>query len=389
MATVRQLALDSNIFSTNEKLVDMDPVLQKEYPEVTPLLSIKNKLAEESAKDTTIYWSNSVAIPTTIIYDGVGEATDPSDGASTLVFTNYAYLRKDFQLKNPRSGEMILITDTPTTSTVSVYRGWGDSTAKALNANEVLIFTPGAKSEGADYTTPLSVVQTEDYNRIQQFDEDVQISDLADAVSTHFGGPGAKRNQMRVDMQRAWSIKMENGLWHGVRGNALLSGETGYRKSMKGIDAWLASGTNTVNVNGLLTESLFNSLLRKLYETYADKTNISLFCSPFVFGIISQWGRGRMQTSPMQTTYGLRTERYVGDVDVDLIRCPLWTDATTRGWAFALDLPRIKMKYLKHPKLMLDIQPETAHYFLDRYTTAMTLQFANEAAHAKWYGIQG
>jgi hypothetical protein len=389
MATVRQLALDSNIFSSNEKVVDMDPVLQKEYPEVTPLLSIKNKLAEDAAKDTTIYWSNAVAIPRTITYSAASEASDPGDGAGTITFANYAYLRKDDLLSNPRTGEVILVTDTPTSATVSVYRGWGDSSNKALVSGDVLVFMEGAKSEGSDYTTARSVVQTEDYNRIQQFDQDVQISDLADAVTTHFGGPGSKRNQLRIDMQRSWAIMMEETLWGGTRGNTLLSGETGYRKSMKGIDAWLRSGTNSVNVAGLLTESLFNLLLRKLYETYADKTNITLFCSPFVFGIISQWGRGRMQTSPLQTTYGLRTERYVGDVDVDLVRCPLWTDVTRRGWAFALDLPRIKVKYLKHPKLMLDIQPATAHYFLDRYTTAMTLQFANEAAHAKWYGIKG
>ena len=390
--TVRELALDSNIFSTNEKLVDMDPVLQKEHPDVTPLLTVFNKLAADTAKNETIYWGNKEEIPTEITYAGASESSAPGAGAGTLDFTaTYTYLRKDDVLHNPSTGESILITGTPTSDTkavVPVYRGYG-GTSYALTAGDPLIFGPGSKEEGADYVTARSIVQTEDYNYVQEFDEFAKLSTLADMESTHWGGPGSKFNQLVKDKQRAWALKMENGLWLGERAKTLLTGESGYRRSFKGINSWLATGTNIKNVNGVITESLFNTLLRKLYETYPDKTTVSLFCSPLVFGAIQTFARGKIQTSSNQTSYGLRVDRYVGDIDVDLIRCPLWKDTVRRGWAFPLDLERIKMKYMAHPRLEMDVQPKTANYRLSKYYTAMTLMFANEAAHAKWYGITG
>ena len=385
--TVRELALDSNIFTTNEKLIDMDPVLYKKFPETTPLLSIKTRLAVgPKVINETIYWANQHTLPVEVNYSGTAESS-ASAGAGTLTIANYTYLREGDTLLNARTGEVILVTATPSTSTVSVYRGFA-GTATALNANETLLLGPESGEEAQDQTTARSVVGSEDYNYVQPFSEFVKMSTLANAESTIHGPEGAKYDQMVQDMERAWAKKIENALWMGGLAKRLLSGETGYRRAMKGVTSWLRSGTNYTQ-GGLLTESGFNAFLRKLYTSFPDKGKVTLFTSAFVRGIISEWGRGKLTTSTNQTTYGMRVDNYIGDLDVDIIVCPMWNDSIRQGWAIALDMERIKLRYMSHPRLSMDIQPETAKYRLSEYYTVLSMTFATEAAHGMMYGITG
>jgi hypothetical protein len=310
MPTVIQVAADSNKFSTNEKIVDALPAMVEVEAPVTPFITIGTKLAMESARDTTVRWFNDEQHPTRVNYNGTNEASAPAEGAGTIVVTNYSYLRKDDVLStgDPLAQESILVTDTPTGTTVSVYRGFGNGSTVALTAGQALIKIAPSKVEAANYKNSLAVVNTEDFNIIQEFDTTYEISTLANAVSTHYGGAGRFQKMMkRIKKQMEWNITL------GVRGTDQLSGESYLRRSFRGTVEWLKDGTNYFEVPaGLFTESYFDQKLEDFSNNNPDVSEIGMFCSPRVYNLISQFGKDRMETNnPLTGRYGVNVTSYL------------------------------------------------------------------------------
>jgi len=390
MPTVVQLAADSNIFADNEKLVDMAPSMYEQYPSLTPLTSILTRLAMDAAINSTVYWTEEEEIPTSVAFSGTTEASAPTeDGSQTIEIDNFAYLRKDDILYDAGNFENLLVKATPTTSTVSVYRGWGTSSVGAIQAGTEFQLLIGSKVEGGDYATPRGVVDTEVFNYIQEVNEFVQTTTIANATHTHFGKAGAKRSQQQRKMFRAFRKKLEQNIYFGTRANTSLAGEDLYRKSMRGLTEFLKDGTNYKNVNGVLTEVAFDRWISDVYEAFPDGERKALVCAPKLYGVINRFGRDKIRISPNSKEYGLQIKRYTGDLEIDLIKAPLLTGSTLKGWGFLLDFDYLKLRYLLHPKLELDTYVKRANYIEDKYSAAVSLQLANEARHGLLLGVTG
>lgn len=396
MPTVIEVAADSNKFSTNEKLVDALPVMVEVEAPVTPLITIMTKMAIDSAHDTTKRWFNDEQHPTKVFFNGVTESSAPAEGAGTLLINNYTYLRKDDVLStgDPLAQESILVTATPTTSTVAVYRGFASGSTVALTAGDPLIKIAPSKVEAANYKNSIAVVNTEDFNLIQEFDATYEISTLANAVSTHFGGAGSVGNAEFDKMMKRLKKQMEWQITLGVRGSDQLSGESYLRRSFRGTVEWLKDGTNYFEVpQGLFTESYFDQKVEEFANNNPDVSSIMMFAAPRVRNLMNQWGKDRMQTNnPLTGKYGVNITTYeVGSLELNLVKCPLWAQMPgTEGLAQFLDTSIMGLSYLIHPEITPDAEPsKIPNSKTGKFYTAYTLAMPSEFRHAMFVGITG
>jgi len=394
MPTVIQVAADSNKFSTNEKLIDGLPAMVEVEASVTPFITIGTKLAMESAHDTTVRWWNDEQHPTKVNFNGVTETSAPAEGAGTLLITDYTYLRKDDVLStgDPLAQESILVTATPTSTTVAVYRGFASGSTVALTAGDPLVKIAPSKVEAANYKNSIAVVNTEDYNLIQEFDSTYEISTLADAVSTQFGGAGSVGKAEFQKMMKRLKKQMEWQITLGVRGTDQLAGESYLRRSFRGTVEWLKDGTNYYEVpQGLFTESYFDQRLQSFSTNNPDVSSIDMFCAPNVFGQIGQFGKERMETNnPLTGRYGVNVTSYLhGPIEVNLIRCPLWEQMPgTAGLAQLIDTSIMSLRFLIHPEINEDAEPsKIPNSKTGKFYTAYTLAMPSEFRHGMFVGI--
>lgn len=394
--TVIGIAADSNKFSTNEKLVDALPMMVEVEAPVTPFITIGTKMAIESAKDTTVRWFNDEQHPTRVNFNGTTEGSAPAEGAGTIVVTNYTSLRKDDVLStgDPLAQESILVTGTPTTTTVSVYRGFASGSPVALTAGQQLVLVAPSKVEAANYKNNRAVVNTEDFNLIQEFDSTVEISHLANAVSTHYGGPGSVRQKEFDKMMKRLKKQMEWQITLGVRGSDQLSGEDFLRRSFRGTVEWLKDGTNYYEVPaGLFTESYFDQKLEDFSNNNPDVSEVMMFAAPRVVNLINQFGKDRLQVNnPLSGLYGIDIQSYMnGSMTVNIVKSPLWAQMPgTAGLAQLIDTSIMSLRYLIHPQINPDADPsDIPNSTTGKFYTAYTLAMPSEFRHGMFVGVTG
>jgi hypothetical protein len=392
--TVIEIAADSTKFSTNEKLIDALPGMMEVEAPVTPFITLFTKMAADSAKDTTKRWFNDEPHPIKVKYTGAGEASAPAAGAGTLVIANYSYLRKDDILStgDPLNLENILVTATPTTSTVAVYRGKSSGTV-ALKGNQDLIKIAPSKVEAANYKNSIAVVNTEDYNYVQEFDATVEISTLANAVSTHAGGPGTTFSKEFQKMMSRMKKQMELNIILSERSKVKLSGEDYYRSNMGGAVEFLKNGTNYWEVaNGLFSEAGLDVYLEKFANNNPDVSSITGFMAPKLMSAINQWSKGRLVTAPMAEKYGMNIKSYQdGALELNLVKCPLWAQMPgLSGMGILLDTSIIGLHYLIHPEINEDAEPsKIPNSKTSKFYTAFTMSWPSEFRHGLITGVKG
>ena len=394
--TVIEIAADSNKFSTNEKLVDALPAMVEVEASVTPQITIMTKLAVEKATDTTKRWFNDEQHPTKVNFNGASEGSAPSEGAGTITITNFSYVKKDDVIStgDPQALENILVTDTPTTTTVSVYRGFGNGNTVALTAGQALVMLAPSKVEAANYKNNRAVVNTEDFNIIQEFDSTFEVSHLANAVSTHFGGAGSVKQKEFVKMMIRLKKQMEWQITFGVRGTDQLSGEDFLRRSFRGTAEWLKDGTNYYEVPaGLFTESYFDQRIEDFANNNSDVSEVMMVASPRIVNLINQFGKDRMDTNnPLTGKYGVNIQTYMnGALDINIVKAPLWAQMPgAQGLAQFLDTSIMGLHYLIHPEITPDAEPsKIPNSTTGKFYTAYTLAMPSEFRHAMFVDVTG
>lgn len=375
--SVIALSASSNAYATNEKKVDMHPAMRNSYANLTPLTVITSRIGSRTAKNTRIDWTEGEEVPHTVVV-GI-------DASTTLTIANWAYLRIYDTLFVPRTKEVVRVTATPSTTSVTVVRGIGDTSEASILPTDIVQIMSPSKEEAADSSESRQVTDTNQYNYTQVINHFIKTSKSTLKEETFFG---PKRVENQAKMWREYRIKVEKQLYFGYKSSA--SGTTYNYRVMGGLVEKLATGTNVYTVPGLLTETGFDNWLDKVYSNMADATSLTLFASPRLISVINRFAKEKIQTSPKTKEYGMNLRRYFGAVDVDLVRCPLLSgDTTLQGWGFLLDMDRVNLAYLRNPMLLKNTYTERAEYVEDKIESELSFILSNEIAHGFIEGVTG
>jgi len=372
MADVIEMLLDSNGFTSNEKQVDMHPERMKNFAPINPLTVILSRIRKLQAKNTEVRWIEEEKTPTVLV-----ATTYHSNSATTLTITYADYLRYEDLLLNTATDEIISIDDTDINAadtSCTCTRGQLGSTADVINVGDLLLLLAPAKTEGGNYTTDKTTVDSEQYNYTHIVNKFTSISKSANAESTWFG---PKRKQNIHKMQDEAYEEIENALYWSRRSSS--SG----RRTMGGLHWRLGAGTHVFDCNGIQSWSGFDNQLSTYREICPDSNRLVMLAPEKIRGRINQWGKGLVRLTGKENELGINIDRYNGAVTLDIVTAPLMAGNGLNHRAFLLDLDRIALKWLRSPKTLFNsTNSEDPESYRDKFEAEMTLIVANEKYHA-------
>lgn len=376
----------ANLYTTNERPIDMHKKVMTAFPALTPIISILTKLSEDTARNVQIDHIEENQIPTKVQV----AAALTSSGTTLTLSANAKTLVKDTVLYNVDKNDSVLLDSTPTSDTsCAVTRDVAGATGVAWVSGDICYVLPPALAEN-DSTEfrDVSVADSRFYNLMQLVKLQYSITRVGNRMTTHFGGPGSKREQLKRQKFREVRIKWEQMVYFG--GRATSGSNESTKRMSRGLTQFLRDGTLYKNFNGIITESGFRNFLGDYKDQNPDATEIMLFAAGNVLDRITDFGRDAIRIDPSSEMFGLDILRYKArGLMVKLVALPLLTDPTGRGYGYLLDLDRIGLKTLDR----LTFFPEAknvgeSEVITDTYRVVTSMLLANESRHAMFVGAK-
>lgn len=361
---------------------DVSPSVIQLEPDAGPLTTILMKLNKEVATDYKFEWIEDQLLPRFDIL-----AANLTSSATTMTVTNYAYFRAG-DIVRVNQGELILIVTTPSSTTVTIKRGFGETVAAAVTATATtqLHILSNCFEDGATVGSFLSTVRVPQYNYTQEMRHPFSVTNR-NMATEQFGQKDLESEQAKQLVEHKKSI--EYALILGER--YLDTSATNYRSTTRGILKWIS--TNAKSAGGTFTEDEMEDFLRICFR-YGSKKKM-VICSPKLIQIINGFGRSKLQTRSDDSTYGITMTQYknAGRV-VELVENVLMTNdslsdlSSIAGMGILVDIADLKLRYLQGALTVLkeNIQDPSAHARTDEYTSDVGLQLAQEKKHGYVYG---
>ena len=373
-----------NLPATNELPVDMHKKSMSALVPLTPLTSILTRLGEDKAHNFRVDWQEEKEIPHTLTCATTEASGSPS---TTIVVTSGGdSITNKALLFNPRTMDIRSVSASSSNSlTVAISQG-GTTSAAWLSGDPLHVLSPAFDEDFRAAFYPTSVQDANVYNYEQLIRLQYALTRIMDKQSTHFGGAGSKRNQLKSQKYREFRIKWEKTLYFGGRASSGTAPDS--TRMMGGLVHYLKNGTLYKDFGGLMTESGWDNYLLNYHEENPDAMTVDAFISPGVAQKISYWGKDKIRISPSSKKYGLALNQYIAPgLKVNLIELPLLNDSETRGWGFLLDPERIRLKNLDSPTFYPDAENVgQGEVIYDTYRVVTSLLVGNETRHSMFIG---
>lgn len=321
---------------------DVSADVQFEHAEASPLLAMTKAIrGKVPATQRKFEWKFIKDFPR----DCTNEAA-ATPAATTITVTEYTRLIAGMQMMNTRTGEIFLVTATPTTSTVTIG---GRANAAAMNAGDSLRIISNAQEEV--HSLPAIRSQAEDtyYNYTQWF-ETVWGTSLRDANSDSYIGkePAVERKKAMVRHNQDIEEALINGYrYQSSTGGAVNSSELTYTG---GARFWIQS--NYWNLGGVSpTQDQLFEYLGYLFEfgeggySKGGTAKKIALCSPAWLALLERYNGQKLEMDQMSDKVGLKVallQSTVGELVVKLH--PLFAKPGYRDKMLILDLNHVKYR---------------------------------------------
>jgi hypothetical protein len=366
---------------SNRRVIDMSDTIYLLEPNAAPLYVLVSKLKKKSVFNPQHEWLEDDLNPreTTV-------ATSHSVGATntSLVIGDSAYVNAYDILYNTDSEEKVLVTAGTTGASLTVSRGYSNTTAASMTAANTLLIMGSAFEEGEAESNVLvkSTQVTRAFNYTQIFRKKVEVTGTL-AASRLYGGPDRnyQRKKKGIELMRDF----ETAYWWGSRGSS--SGTTHNVRSMRGANDWIT--TNSDTSVGTLTETEFETHLRNPFRYGA--TQKYMFASPLAVSVVSQWAQGKLQMVPKDKTYGIAITQYLSPHGtLNIVKENLF-ETDKSGVVFIVELGEMQYVYLqgRDVKLQTNIGTIGDDVFKDQYICEIGCEFRLEKKHSKMTGVTG
>lgn len=362
---------------------DVSPALAQLEPDAGPLVTITSKTRSKAATDPKFEWFEDQLLPR---FDTLGGTLGAGD--ATMTVTNYKFFRKG-DLVRVNKKEVVIVTTTPTTTSVAIQRAFGETSAQSGATGQQLHIIGNSSEEGASRRDLLSTQRVPQYNYCGIIRDPFGITKTALATKT-FAGMDFTEEQMKTLIEHKKNIELMH-----------LAGEryedttgTKPKRASRGMRNWIA--TNVKLVNGSLTENSLDSHLRVCYR-YGQKVKLGLL-SPIAAQAVNGFAKDKLRVLDMGKTYGVSMTRYenAGRVLL-LIEHVLMTNddlndfSGLAGEAHIIDIEDVQARYL-NGRLTVhneNIQSPDQDQRIDEFLSEVGLEVHLERKHGSLLGITG
>lgn len=279
-----------------------------------PLFGLTSLLKDETASNIEHgYFSK------TMIFPSVTSTAGDLVGATTLTVNAYTDIVPGDLILNERTGEVILVTATPTTTTLTVQRAVGTVAAAAINAADVMRTVGNAFEEGSVRPSAVAIIAARYINNTQIFRNSWAVTKTAAAIP-QIAGSGYV-SEGKQDCAALHAMAIEKALFFGQKFMGTRNGQPFH--TMEGIVARVnaAAAGNVTTLGGTTNWTQFEAALDKTLETVTDPKggNIrTMFVGGTARRVIHNIAR-------LNSTYQITTNETGWGLQIDTIRTPRGT----------------------------------------------------------------
>ena len=279
-----------------------------------PLFGLTSLLKDETASNIEHgYFSK------TMIFPSVTSTAGDLVGATTLTVNAYTDIVPGDLILNERTGEVILVTATPTATTLTVQRAVGTTAAAAINAADVMRTVGNAFEEGSVRPSAVAIIAARYVNNTQIFRNSWAVTKTAAAIP-QIAGSGYV-SESKQDCAALHAMAIEKALFFGQKFMGTRNGQPFH--TMEGIIARVnAAASGNITTLGATTNwTQFEAALDKTLETVTDPKggNIrTMFVGGTARRVIHNIAR-------LNSTYQITTNETAWGLQIDTIRTPRGT----------------------------------------------------------------
>lgn len=279
-----------------------------------PLFGLTSLLKDETASNIEHgYFSK------TMIFPSVTSTAGDLVSATTLTVNAYTDIVPGDLILNERTGEVILVTATPTTTTLTVQRAVGTTAAAAINAADVMRTVGNAFEEGSVRPSAVAIIAARYVNNTQIFRNSWAVTKTAAAIP-QIAGSGYV-SESKQDCAALHAMAIEKALFFGQKYMGTRNGQPFH--TMEGIVARVnAAASGNITTLGATTNwTQFEAALDKTLETVTDPKggNIrTMFVGGTARRVIHNIAR-------LNSTYQITTNETGWGLQIDTIRTPRGT----------------------------------------------------------------
>lgn len=321
--------------------------------------------------------------------DGLAPRWDIVVGAHTNVITtinvaNGPYFSANDIVKVPRTGEVFLVTAIATNA-LTVIRGYGVTTALALNDTDPLVIIGNVNEEFAGMRTMKTTGLTPLFNYTQIWRTPFGVSRTAQKTKL-YGPSELSYQQMKKGVEHKKDI--ERSLIFGEKKEDVSGSHP--KRATGGLLSFLTA--NNVDAGGLLTQPSFDNKVSEVVFKYGSKEKI-LYSSARLLSVINGWATGKLMIDLEAKKYGLSVYKYVTPFGTYNIINGMNTleGSVYGGYGIVIDPENITYRPLEgsDTSLRTNIQANDADGRIDEYLTEGGLEVRMKETHAVITGITG
>lgn len=368
----------------NRQVIDISHKIHLLEPSSYPLVTVLNSVkGVKPAHNPTVRWMEDELEPRTDLLNGAVAAN-----AAALTVDNGGWWRVNDIGHCPRTGENFRVTAVAA-NVLTVTRSWGPQAAAAMVDDEPLWNLGPAQREGDTSRALLSTLEVEQSNRTQIVRTPFGTTNTQSATDLYDG------NDMDYQARKSaieHAVSLERHLIFGQTATATIAGQP--LRTMSGILEFIQ--TNRRDVNGVLTEQEFDAFCEPAFR-YNGTDQMLLIASGRVIQAINNFAKDKMETVPLDESYGLNLQSYVSPFGRMLLAYHRQLVGTIySGYGIALDMDRVWLRPLRGGRSsgnlavrITNIQANDEDSRRDEYLSECSLEFQNEKAHALLTGVQG
>lgn len=279
-----------------------------------PLFGLTSLLKDETASNIEHgYFSK------TMIFPSVTSSAGDLVGATTLTVNAYTDIVPGDLLLNERTNEIILVTATPTNTTLTVQRAVGSTAAAAINAADVMRTIGNAFEEGSVRPSAVAIIVERYVNNTQIFRNSWAVTKTAAAIP-QIAGAGYV-SESKQDCAALHAMAIEKALFFGQKFMGTRNGQPFH--TLEGIVARVnAAASGNITTLGATTNwTQLEAALDKTLVTVTDPKggNIrTMFVGGTARRVIHNIAR-------LNSTYQITTAETAWGLQIDTIRTPRGT----------------------------------------------------------------
>ena len=361
---------------------DVSDIIGIVSPYETPFLDAIGD-ALRSATSTYHEWLEDSLLPNR---DAIGtNVWDEPDVDNVFAVENSERFRVGDQIQVEGSKEVMFITAVGAGS-ITVVRGYGDTTPENLYNGAVLNIIGGSALEGEDKPQSRFTIRQRKGNYTQIFTASVEVSG-SNLASSQIG-LSDEMDYQKQERLRELLRDLENTVINGAMATANPQGSATVRRTMSGIIQSCQSNVFTAGSSGLptgtvLNEELINFMLKRIWENSNSGADIILVGGSQKRRINTLLSPSRV-FSPEDTAYRSLVDLYESDFGLCRIILTRWMPADS---VLFVDSSRLSVLPLAGRSFHFKPLASTGDYETGEIIGEYTLEMKNEQSHGLLRGL--